>query len=77
MLMEDYEIKKLGFSDSEIDAIREHFFMSLSLGDWELISFIDEEEAHEDGDEFLKLPTGRWVYFDNELLHKDKLSQID
>lgn len=75
--MKEFEIKDLGFVDSEIDAIEEHFHMTLSIDDWDLISFVDEEEEHEDGDEFLKLPTGRWVYFDQELLRKEMLYQID
>lgn len=75
--MKEFEIKELGFVDSEIKAIEEHFVMTLSIDDWDLISFVDEEEEHEDGDEFLKLPTGRWVYFDQELLRKEMLYQID
>ncbi|GAB6254514.1 hypothetical protein [Peribacillus sp. N1] len=75
--MNEFEIKDLGFVDSEIDAIEEHFLMTLSMDDWELITFVEEEEEHGDGDEFLKLPTGRWVYFDQDLLHKEMLYQID
>ncbi|KRF58737.1 hypothetical protein ASG97_22770 [Bacillus sp. Soil745] len=76
--MNDFEIKELGFVDSEINAIEEHFIiMTLSMDDWELISFVDEEEIYQDGDQYLKLPTGRWVFFDQELLRKEMLHQID
>lgn len=76
--MNDFEIKELGFVDSEINAIEEHFIlMTLSKDDWELISFVDEEEELEDGDQYLKLPTGRWVFFDQELLDKEMKNQID
>ncbi|CAN7665842.1 hypothetical protein LJR015_002797 [Peribacillus frigoritolerans] len=74
--MEELHIKELGFVNTEIIAIREHFLMTLSIDDWELISFVTAEE-HEEGDEFLKLPTGRWVYFEEELLRKEMLYQID
>lgn len=75
--MNDFEIKELGFVDSEINAIQEHFLTSLSMDDWESISFVDEEEICQDGDQYMKLPTGRWVYFDQELLRKEMLYQID
>ncbi|MFH0070524.1 hypothetical protein [Peribacillus sp. NPDC056705] len=75
--MKEFDIKELGFVDSEINAIEEHFLMTLSNDDWELISFVDEEEEHEEGNEFLKLPTGRWVHFDQELLQQEMLYQID
>ncbi|MGW8428841.1 hypothetical protein ACWGJQ_25915 [Peribacillus simplex] len=75
--MNDFEIKELGFGDSEINAIEEHFLKYLSMDDWESISFVEEEEVHEDGDQYLKLPTGRWVFFDQDLLHKEMLNQTD
>ncbi|MCA1029303.1 hypothetical protein LCM23_25150 [Cytobacillus kochii] len=75
-----FEAKERGFTDSEIDAIEKNFFMSLSASDWEHILVLSEEELEDDmeGEEqFLQLPTGRCVFFEDELLHKNRLSQMD
>lgn len=67
--------EELGFKKEEMDAIENHFFCTLDLDDWESIQFIDENE--EEDENFFRLPTGRMVYFPDELLRKDLLAQID
>ena len=71
----EINIVELGFSKIEIEAIEEHFLITLSMYDWESIAILDEEE--EEDDNHFMLPTGRMVYFPNELLRKELLSQID
>ncbi|MBA9088642.1 hypothetical protein FHR92_005160 [Fontibacillus solani] len=68
-------IEELGFKEEEIDAIMSRFLCSLDQDDWESIKFVDDNE--EEGENFFKLPTGRMVYFPEELLYKDLLSQMD
>jgi hypothetical protein len=67
----------LGFKEEEIETIQGHFSCSLNLEDWESISFEEDDEEVEGFDNFLKLPTGRVVYFPDELMRKDLLAQID
>lgn len=74
-LFENEDVIALGFEESEIDAIINHFFCNLDMNDWESIEFIDEDE--EEDDNFFKLPTGRMVYFPDELVRKDIISQLD
>ncbi|WP_368658680.1 hypothetical protein AB3Z07_05110 [Metabacillus halosaccharovorans] len=74
-MFENEDVIALGFEESEIDAIINHFFCNLDMNDWESIEFIDEDE--EEDDNFFKLPTGRMVYFPDELVRKDIISQLD
>lgn len=74
-MKETFVIKELGFKEGEMEAIENHFSCTLNLDDWESIEIIEEEE--EESENFFKLPTGRMVYFPDDLLHKEILAQID
>lgn len=67
--------EEFGFEEEEIDAIMRHFIYSLNLDDWASIEFVDETEEWDEN--YLKLPTGRMVYFPHELIHKEALAQMD
>lgn len=73
--MLDIYIKELGFEEVEVEAIWLRFTCHLSQNDWESITFV-KEDVDEDYNYF-KLPTGRMVYFPDDLIHKDRLAQID
>jgi hypothetical protein len=75
LMAETIVIQELGFKKEEMDAIENHFFCNLDLDDWESIEFMDENE--EEDENFFRLPTGRMVYFPDELLRKNLLAQID
>lgn len=79
MDMLDFYLKELGFDDEEMEAIWGYFTCRLDQEDWESISFVDEvdDDEVEESENYYKLPTGRIVYFPDELIHKDKLAQID
>lgn len=74
MTKEMIVIGELGFKEEEMEAVENHFLYSLDIDDWETLEFIDEGEEDEN---HFKLPTGRMVYFPDELLHKELLSQMD
>jgi len=74
-MLERIVIEEFGFTEEEITAIENNFLCSLNYDDWESIQFIDED-CDEDENHF-KLPTGRMVYFPDELLRKDVMAQID
>ncbi len=76
--------EELGFTEDEMDAIYDHFTCTLDFEDWETIQFIEEDDEDlediedlNEHDNFLKLPTGRIVYFPDELMRKEVLAQID
>lgn len=73
-IKETIVIDELGFKKEELEVIENFFFCNLDLDDWESIKFIDYDEEDEN---HFKLPTGRMVYFPDELLRKDLLAQID
>lgn len=115
--MFDFDIKSLGFTEEDINTIKEHFSCNIRLEDWESMLLFENEEAifkylfidNEDKESIIntllemgkisledlkdgqsimgymidtdedrfKLPDGKWVIFTDELLHKDKLAQID
>ena len=72
-----YITNDYGFEQIEIDAIRDHFVFDLSHEDFELISFVDEKDYVEGDNQFLKLPTGKYVLFESQLMQKDAISQMD
>lgn len=77
MVVETFVIvEDFGFTLEEVEAIKNHFSFSLDYDDWESI-IIEEDDQVEEGYNYFRLPTGRIVYFPDELLHKDILAQID
>jgi hypothetical protein len=72
----EQEIEYKGFTAEEINAIEEHFLCRLDLNDWESIEFVNDGEE-EEYDNLFKLPTGRMVYFPDELIRKEELAQMD
>lgn len=65
----------MGFTPEEVEAINLHFIYRLDEEDWNSIEIVEET----DDDDFyhLELPSGRKVYFAEELLRKEELAQID
>lgn len=41
----DFEIKSLGFTEEDIEAIEGHFFCNISFEDWESMQLFENEEA--------------------------------
>jgi hypothetical protein len=71
------EVRALGYTDEEIDAIDFRIELRLSLEDWK--SFMIQEEGfifdpHDD--EYLRLPTGRVILIPYEIYKNDILSQV-
>ncbi|WP_342438151.1 hypothetical protein NSS79_02490 [Paenibacillus sp. FSL L8-0436] len=74
--MEDFIIiAEFGFTEVEIDFIRNQFSFTLDDEDWGSITLADDEE--EEGSNILKLPSGRKVYLPDELFHRETLAAID
>lgn len=88
--MFELEIESLGFTKEEIKDIVDHFSCNLDLEDWESMRLFDnnadlanyfsieeqDDESLED-DNCLRLPTGRWVVFLDELMVKELKAQMD
>jgi hypothetical protein len=88
--MYQLEIGSLGFTKDEIETISNHFLCNLNFEDWESMSLFDNNEElanyfsieeHDDesleDDNCLKLPSGRWVVFTEELMDKEIKAQMD
>lgn len=76
------EKKALGFSEEDIAAIESHFTCRIPMSDWnamELIKHISEEDEadYSEQDNFLKLPSGNCVIFDENLLSRELKNQMD
>lgn len=72
------DVKSLGFTDEEIEAIK--FQISLRLSYEDLKSFIIQDEGFiydPDDDQYLRLPTGRVVLIPYDIFADDILSQVD
>lgn len=72
------DVKSLGYTDEEIEAISLRFELRLSYEDWESFELFEEGfvfDPHDD--QYLKLPTGRVILIPYDLYRKDILSQVD
>ncbi|NMO98228.1 hypothetical protein [Paenibacillus lemnae] len=72
------DVKSLGFTDEELEAIE--FRISLRLSYEDLKSFIIQDEGFiydPYDDEYLRLPTGRVVLIPYDIYVEDILSQVD
>jgi len=71
-------VKALGYTDEEIEAIKYRISLRLSYEDWKSFVIQDEGFIYDPyDDEYLRLPTGRVILIPYDIYSRDILSQVD
>jgi hypothetical protein len=74
----EQDVKSLGYTDEEIEAIKFRISLRLSYEDWNSFLVFDEGFIFDPGDdEYLRLPTGRVVLIPYDIYRNDILAQVD
>lgn len=72
------DVKSLGYTDEEIEAIQFRISLRLSYEDWKSFVIFDEGFIFDPyDDQYLRLPTGRVVLIPFDIYSGDILSQVD
>ncbi|QMV40231.1 hypothetical protein [Cohnella cholangitidis] len=72
------DVKALGYTDEEIEAIKYRISLRLSYEEWKSFVIQDEGFIYDPyDDEYLRLPTGRVILIPYDIYSRDILSQVD
>ncbi|KGE20793.1 hypothetical protein [Paenibacillus wynnii] len=72
------DVKSLGYTDEEIEAIQSRISLRLSFEDWKSFVIFDEGYIIDPGDDqYLRLPTGRVVLIPYDIYADDILIHVD